>query len=85
MTRRLVLFICGSAALAALAFFVCHLAFSDVLPYAVDENAQQSWRRDAAFFVTTVAWLSAEVSAVGIIWLFAVLLRDRRIKMRQLG
>ena len=82
VTRRLVFLVFGSATIAVVALFVCQLAFPDVLPYAVDEDAQQTWRREAAFLVTTVAWLEAEVSAVGIIARLALRWKGRRIKMR---
>jgi len=45
MIKRLVFLICGSAALAAISVFICQLAFPDVSPYAIDENAQPAWRR----------------------------------------
>jgi len=43
--------------------------FQVVIAYAIDENAQQAWRRQAAFLVMTIAWLSTEVSAVSAITL----------------
>jgi len=82
MTKRLVVLICGSAALAAISTFICQLAFPDVLPYAIDEGAQQAWRRQAAFLVTTVAWLSAEVSMISGIGLALVLWKNRDAKVR---
>lgn len=69
MIRRFLILIGGSALLAAVAFLVCQLVFPDVLPYAIDENAQQAWRREAAFLVTTIAWLSTEVLALSTIGL----------------
>jgi len=82
MIRRFLILIGASAMLAALAVLVCQLVFPDVLPYAVDENAQQAWRRQLAFLVTTVAWLSAEVSVVGAVALAALLWRERRVSVR---
>ena len=82
MIRRFLILIGASAMLAALAVLVCQLVFPDVLPYVVDENAQQAWRRQVAFLVTTVAWLSAEVSVVGAVALATLLWRERRANVR---
>jgi hypothetical protein len=82
MIRRLVFLICGSALLAVASVIVCQLVFPDVVPSAIDENAQQAWRREAAFLVTTVAWLMAEVSAISTIGLVAFIWKGRRAKMR---
>jgi hypothetical protein len=82
MIKRLVFLICGSAALAAISVFICQLAFPDMLPYAIDESAQQAWRRQAAFFVTTIGWLSAEVSMISGIALAVVLWKNRDAKVR---
>jgi hypothetical protein len=82
MIKRLVFLVCGSAVVAAVTFLICQLAFSDVLAYATDENAQQAWRRQAAFLVITIAWLSDEVSAVSTVALAAVLWKGWRTNMR---
>ena len=82
MTKRLVFLICASAALSAATFLICQLAFPDVIAYAIDENAQQAWRRQVAFLVMTIAWLSAEVSAVSAIALAAVLWKGWRANMK---
>jgi hypothetical protein len=82
MAKRLVFLIFGSAVLAAASAFICQLAFPDVLPYAIDEGAQQAWRRQAAFLVTTVTWLSAEVSIISGIGLAVVLWKNRDAKVR---
>jgi hypothetical protein len=81
MIRRFLILIGGSALLVAAAALACQLAFPDVLPYAIDENAQLAWRREAAFLATTVAWLAGAVSAASI-GLAALLWKDRRTKAR---
>jgi hypothetical protein len=82
VSRRLLILIAGSGLLAAAAALVCQLVFPNVLPYAIDENAQQAWRREAAFLVKTIEWLAAEVSALSAIGLATLLLKDRLAKTR---
>jgi predicted membrane-bound dolichyl-phosphate-mannose-protein mannosyltransferase len=82
MIESLLMLTGGSALLAAVAVLVCQLVFPDVLPYAIDENAQLAWRREAAFLVTTIAWLAVEVSVVSAIGLAIILWKDRLTKMR---
>jgi hypothetical protein len=80
MIPRFLILIGGSALLAAVAVLLCQFVFPDVLPYAIDENAQQAWRREAAFLVKTIAWLATEVTAVSAIGLVILLWKDRLTK-----
>lgn len=82
MIGRFLILIGGSALLAAAAVFVCHLVFPDVLPYAIDENALQGWRREAAFLARTIAWLAAEVSVVSAIALATLLWKQHLARLQ---
>ncbi|MCP3463401.1 hypothetical protein [Bradyrhizobium sp. CCGUVB23] len=64
MTRTLVLIILASALLSIILAVTCHLAFPEVLPYAVGEDEALSWRRQLAFLTTATAWLSAEFAGI---------------------
>ena len=77
MVRRFAVLIIGSAVLAAALALFCQFVFPDVRPYMPGENAALSWRREAAFLTTTLAWLSAEVSVVLSVWLIAWLCKNR--------
>ena len=72
MTRNLVLTIIGCILLSFALATICHLAFPDIVPYAVGEDEASSWRRQIAFLITASAWLSAEVAG-----LFAIVLVAR--------
>jgi len=73
MTRNLVFFILASAVLAVILTSFCHLAFPDILPYAVGEAATASWRRLLAFLITATALLSGEFAVMLTIVLAAYL------------
>jgi hypothetical protein len=62
MIQRFVFLIVGCAVLAVALAFLCQYVFPDVVPYMPDEDAEAGWRREAAFLVTALAWLAAEVS-----------------------
>jgi len=64
MTRNLVLIILACVLLSFALATVCHLAFPDILPYAVGEDEASSWRRQIAFLITATAFLSAEVAGI---------------------
>jgi CBS domain containing-hemolysin-like protein len=72
MTRNLVLIIIACVLLSLALATICHLAFPDILPYAVGEDEASSWRRQIAFLITASAFLSAEVAGI-----FAIVLGAR--------
>jgi hypothetical protein len=82
MIRRFVVVIIGCAALAAALALLCRFAFPDVTPYMPGEDAQLGWRREIAFMITALAWLSAEFSGLLVIVLGVYLWRNRSAKVR---
>jgi len=82
MIARLVFTIVGCAALAAALALLCQFAFPDVAPYMPGEDAQAGWRREAAFLLTALVFLAAEVSIVLSIVLAARVWKSRSAKVR---
>jgi hypothetical protein len=82
MVQRLVFVIVGCAVLAAAFALLCRFAFPDVIPYMPGEDATFGWRREAAFLITTLAWVAAEASAVLSIVLAALLWKRHATKVR---
>jgi hypothetical protein len=82
MIQRLVFLIVGCALLAAVLAVLCLFVFPDVVPYMPGEDAQSGWRREAAFLITALAWIAAEVSAILSIVLAAYLWKNRSVKSR---
>ena len=82
MVRRLIVVIVGCAILAAAFTLLCQFAFHDVVPYMPGEEATFGWRREAAFLITTLAWVAAEASVVLSIVLAALLWRRHAAKVR---
>ena len=82
MVQRLIFVIVGCAVLAGAFALLCRLAFPDVVPYMPGEDDTFGWRREAAFLITTVAWVAAEVSVVLSIVLAAYLWKGRAAKLR---
>jgi CBS domain containing-hemolysin-like protein len=80
MIRNLVLIIVACVLLSIALATTCHMAFPDILPYAVGEDDASSWRRQIAFLITASAFLSAEVAAI-----FAIVLAARLWKRSSVG
>jgi hypothetical protein len=73
MARRLILLGLVSALLAIALVVLSHIAFPDILPLPDSDPDQSTWRFDAAYFVTALAWAAAEISAfslVGLVGMF---------------
>ena len=82
MIRRLSFVIVGCAVLAAAFALLCQFAFDDVVPYMPGEEATFGWRREAAFLITTLAWVAAEASVVLSIVLAALLWKRHVTKVQ---
>jgi hypothetical protein len=82
MIQRLVFLIVGCAVLAAVLALLRQFLFPDVVPYMPGEDAGSGWRREAAFLVTALAWLAAEVSGLLSIVLAVRLWQNRSAKLR---
>jgi hypothetical protein len=82
MIQRLVFIILGCAVLTAALALLCQFVFPDVAPYMPGEDAQLGWRREAAFLITALAWVAAEVSVVLSIALAAYVWKNRSTKIR---
>lgn len=80
MIRRLIFLGLGSASLAVALVLLRHTAFSDILPLPEGDPQQSAWRFDAAYLVTTIAWIAAEVSGISAIALIGQLWRNRPAK-----
>jgi hypothetical protein len=80
MIRRLIVLGLGSASLAIALVLLRHAAFSDILPLPESDPQQSAWRFDAAYLVTTIAWIAAEVSAISAIALIGLLWSNRPAK-----
>ena len=68
--------------LAAALALVCQYVFPDVVPYMPGEDAEAGWRREAAFLITTLAFLAAEVSGLFSMVLAVRLWKNRSAKVR---
>ncbi|MFB9261596.1 hypothetical protein ACFFWD_00080 [Bradyrhizobium erythrophlei] len=68
MKRRLTLLFVGSAIFSLTLVLFYNWFFPDVLPLASTEP-QSIWRFEAAFVVTSIAWIAASVSALSAVGL----------------
>jgi len=80
MTRTLLLLILATAALAVALFLLCQFTFSDVLSFPVRSEDAGSWRRQIAFLIKAIAWISAEVSGLFAIVLAALLWKRHSVE-----
>ncbi|MFB9262375.1 hypothetical protein ACFFWD_04195 [Bradyrhizobium erythrophlei] len=76
MKRRLTLLFLGSAAFSLALALLYIWCFSDILPLASTEP-QSIWRFEAAFVVTSVAWIAASVSALSAVGLLLLAYGNR--------
>ncbi len=76
MKRRLSLLFLGSAAFSLALALLYNWCFPDILPLASTEP-QSIWRFEAAFVVTSVAWIAASVSALSAVGLLLLAYTNR--------
>ena len=82
MIQRFMFPIVGCAVLAAALAILCHFLFPDVVAYMPGEDTGTGWRREAAFLITALSWLAAEVSGLLLIVLAVRLWQNRSAKIR---